>query len=288
MAPAMVSTEAVTAGSTKLDHSRLLKHALHNNIYTNSSALQSEPSLNNNGLHDPAEFDERPPLTKINSSPATTTPISNPSVRSTRRRRLTFRPRMTPLDLANPESTNDQFRGFFTLFWLAMAFYVLQTVIRCYEQEGILLSLSFFRLFSKDGLALLVSDLTMVSMTLFSVPFSKLVLWGWLPYDSVGFYVQHLCQALFLFVNIYWTFWRYIPIALPVNPFILFTNAHPFLFVLSRQGLAVGPIWLLYPSYAGHDDENALLHFIEWRIDFEAKASQVSKETYSKMDCRAS
>ncbi|CAO3662247.1 unnamed protein product [Umbelopsis vinacea] len=160
MAAVLASSEA-TSGPAKFDHSSLLKHAVHNNIFTNSTALQSEPSMTNNGLHDPTEFVDRPPLTKVNSSPATTTPVSNPTVHSKRRRRLTFRPRMTPLDLANPDSSNDQFRGFFTLFWLAMAFYVLQTVIRCYEQEGILLSLSFFRLFSKDGLALLVSDLTM-------------------------------------------------------------------------------------------------------------------------------
>ncbi|KAH8555602.1 MBOAT, membrane-bound O-acyltransferase family-domain-containing protein [Umbelopsis sp. PMI_123] len=206
MEAAMVSSEATS--SSKFDHNSLLKHAVHNNIITNGSGLQSEPTLNTNGLHDPAEFDERPPLSKVNSSPDTTTPATRPSVRSTRRRRLTFRPRMTPLDLANPQSTNDQFRGFFTLFWLAMAFYVIQTVIRCYEQEGILLSLGFFRLFSKDGLALLVSDFAMISMTLFSVPFSKLMLWGWLPYDSIGFILQHIFQALFLFVNIYWTFWR--------------------------------------------------------------------------------
>ncbi|KAJ2963808.1 hypothetical protein NQZ79_g1274 [Umbelopsis isabellina] len=182
----------------------LLKHALHNNIHTHKSG-SDDTALNSVAAN---EFDERPPLTKINSSPATTTPVSNPAVHSKRRRRLTFRPRMTPLDLANPESTNDQFRGFFTLFWLAMGFYVLQTVIRCYEQEGILLSLVFFRLFSKDGLALMVSDLTMVSMTLFSVPFSKFLLWGWLPYDHVGFYLQHIFQCFFLFINIYWTFWR--------------------------------------------------------------------------------
>jgi hypothetical protein len=181
----------------------LLKHALHNNIHTNNPGSDTVLSSTMVG-----EVDERPPLTKINSSPATTTPVSNPTTHSKRRRRLTFRPRMTPLDLANPESTNDQFRGFFTLFWLAMGFYVLQTVMRCYEQEGILLSLVFFRLFSKDGLALMVSDLTMVSMTLFSVPFSKLLLWGWLPYNHIGFYLQHIFQGFFLFINIYWTFWR--------------------------------------------------------------------------------
>lgn len=125
-----------------------------------------------------------------------------------KQRPLHFRARLTQFDLSNPDRSNDTFRGFYTLFWIAMGFYVIQAVVRCYEQEGILLSLGFFRLLSKDGVALLVSDLTMVSMTLFSVLFSNLFIWGVLPYETVGFVVQHTCQALFLFVNIYWTFWR--------------------------------------------------------------------------------
>lgn len=202
-AAATMSSDISTSPKMNGGHD-LLKHALHNNIHTLKS-VSDDLAFNTVAVSD---FEERPPLTKINSSPATTTPVSNPAVHTKRRRRLTFRPRMTPLDLANPESTNDQFRGFFTLFWLAMGFYVIQTVIRCYEQEGILLSLVFFRLFSKDGVALMVSDLTMVSMTLFSVPFSKLMLNGWLPYDHIGFYLQHIFQGFFLFINIYWTFWR--------------------------------------------------------------------------------
>jgi sterol O-acyltransferase len=89
-----------------------------------------------------------------------------------------------------------------------MGFYVIHAVIRCYEEEGVLLSLSFFHLLSKDGFALLISDLSMVSMTLFSVLFSKLFVWEILPYETFGVVIQHICQALFLFFNIYWTFFR--------------------------------------------------------------------------------
>ncbi|CAO3674747.1 unnamed protein product [Rhizopus stolonifer] len=125
-----------------------------------------------------------------------------------KQRPLLFKARLTQFDLSNPDSHNDTFRGFYTLFWIAMGFYVIQATIKCYEQEGIILSLGFYRLISKDGLALLISDLTMVSMTLFSVLFSKLFIWNILPYDTVGFVIQHICQASFVFFNIYWTFRR--------------------------------------------------------------------------------
>ncbi|CAO0799819.1 unnamed protein product [Mucor circinelloides] len=126
----------------------------------------------------------------------------------TKQRPLYFKARLTQFDLSNTDSSNGAFRGFYTLFWIAMGMYVIQSIVRCYEQEGILLSLGFYRLISEDGLALLISDLTMVSMTLFSVLFSKLLMWGVLPYETFGVVIQHTCQALFLFVNIYWTFWR--------------------------------------------------------------------------------
>ncbi|OAD68611.1 hypothetical protein PHYBLDRAFT_97722, partial [Phycomyces blakesleeanus NRRL 1555(-)] len=121
---------------------------------------------------------------------------------------LLFKARMSAFDMSNPETSNDTFRGFYTLFWIGMGIYVIQTVIRCYEQEGIPLSLGFFRLLSKDGLALLVSDLTMVSMTFFSVLFSKLLIWRVIEYERTGWIIQHACQALFLFLNINWIFWR--------------------------------------------------------------------------------
>jgi sterol O-acyltransferase len=142
------------------------------------------------------------------SPPIVNQPTPQLQFKLAKQRPLHFKPRLTQFDLSNTNSSNDAFRGFYTLFWIFMGLYVIQSVVRCYEQEGILLSLGFFRLFSKDGFALLISDLTMVSMTLFSVLFSKLFIWGILPYDTMGVYIQHTCQAFFLFINIYWTFWR--------------------------------------------------------------------------------
>lgn len=152
----------------------------------------TEPIISSNGLKDEA----------------TTQKVIQQHFKLAKQRPLYFKARLTQFDLSNTDSSNDTFRGFYTLFWIAMGFYVIISVIKCYEQEGILLSLEFYHLISKDGFGLLISDLSMVSMTIFSVLFSKLFVWEILPYETVGVVIQHVCQALFLFFNIYWTFFR--------------------------------------------------------------------------------
>ncbi|KAI8059931.1 MBOAT, membrane-bound O-acyltransferase family-domain-containing protein [Gilbertella persicaria] len=153
-----------------------------------------------------------PVITEAIKTTASPPIVNEPSPRLqfklSKQRPLHFRARLTQFDLTNPDRSNDAFRGFYTLFWIAMGLYIIQSLVRCYEQEGILLSLGFFRLFSRDGLALLISDLIMVSMTTFSVLFSKMLVWQVFDYEKVGFIIQHVCQAFFLFMNIYWTFWR--------------------------------------------------------------------------------
>lgn len=156
---------------------------------------------------DTATLVERPPLSKSLTTPETGTTKLKQQLK--KRRRALFKARLSQFDLSNPETSNDTFRGFYTLFWLVAALYLIQTAIRYFEQEGTIISLGFFRLFSKDGLALLLSDIIMVSTTLASVPFAKLLLWS-LPYEPLGVILQHIGQAAFLAISIYWIFWRYI------------------------------------------------------------------------------
>ncbi|ORX43462.1 hypothetical protein DM01DRAFT_1411590 [Hesseltinella vesiculosa] len=125
-----------------------------------------------------------------------------------KQRRLQFKPRNTKFDITDPEAQKETFRGFYTLFWLAIAFYIIRTLVHCYESEGIPLTLEFFRLFSKDAWVLLVSDMVMVTVTIASVPFSKLLAHGLLPYQPVGVVLQHIGQTLFLFTCVYWVFHR--------------------------------------------------------------------------------
>ncbi|ORY96610.1 MBOAT, membrane-bound O-acyltransferase family-domain-containing protein [Syncephalastrum racemosum] len=170
------------------------------------SSAESLHSDKTAGGSDTATLVERPALNKSLTTPETGT-TTKLKQQLKKRRRALFKARMSQFDLSNPETSNDTFRGFYTLFWLIAGLYLIQTAIRYFEQEGTIISLGFFRLFSKDGLALLISDVIMVSTTLASVPFAKLLLWG-LPYEPLGVTLQHIGQAAFLAISIYWIFWR--------------------------------------------------------------------------------
>ncbi|KAI7899286.1 MBOAT, membrane-bound O-acyltransferase family-domain-containing protein [Cokeromyces recurvatus] len=122
--------------------------------------------------------------------------------------RLAFKARQSSFDTTNPETSKDTFRGFYTLFWIAMGFYTILTLVRCYEQDGVVLSLSFFRLMSKDTVALFIADILMISQTFLVIPFALLMMKGYIKRKPVGIILQHSLQTAFLFSNIYWVFWR--------------------------------------------------------------------------------
>lgn len=122
--------------------------------------------------------------------------------------RLYFKARLSSFDSTNPESNSDTFRGFYTLFWIAMGFYVILTLIRCYEQDGVVLSLGFFRLMSRDTLALLCADMAMIAQTFVVLPFAHLLKNGYIRPKPTGSVLQHTFQTIFLFSNLYWVFWR--------------------------------------------------------------------------------
>ncbi|KAF7723998.1 hypothetical protein EC973_001458 [Apophysomyces ossiformis] len=151
-----------------------LQESIHteNVVYKATTVIAPQPTLVRSSSLDPISNDHDNPrlsLSKAASAPPTSKPTKEPlpfSFKLSRQHQLQFKARMTKFDSSNPETSNDTFRGFYTLFWIATAFYVIQTVVRCYEQEGILLSLGFYRLMSKDSLALLAADLVMLKVEL--------------------------------------------------------------------------------------------------------------------------
>ena len=122
------------------------------------------------------------------------------------KRVVTFQPRSSQLDRETLDSHQDPFRGFFTLFWIAMGFYLIQTVIKNFQSAGIFVDLSFFRLFSQDAIGLIQSDLCMVGSMFFAVLLQKVIALGWIRWRYTGMIIQHIFQVIFLFVPIYWTF----------------------------------------------------------------------------------
>ncbi|EIW79413.1 hypothetical protein CONPUDRAFT_59491 [Coniophora puteana RWD-64-598 SS2] len=124
---------------------------------------------------------------------------------------VTFHPRKSHFDTSNEASGTNEFRGFFTLFWISMFLFTVQTYITSFETHGYALSMGFATMFSRDAVTLALSDLLLVATTGLCVPFAKAVSKGWIRYYWVGVIIQHVFQTLVLVVAVTWTFNRQWP-----------------------------------------------------------------------------
>lgn len=133
--------------------------------------------------------------------------------RSTKKLRamVTFEPRKTHFDTTNEASGTNEFRGFFTLFWMSLFLFTLQTYVSSVEANGYALSFAFATLFSRHAVMLALSDLLLVSTTILCVPFAKAISKGWISYYWTGAILQHVFQTCMLFVTVTWTFHRQWP-----------------------------------------------------------------------------
>ncbi|CAD6893441.1 unnamed protein product [Tilletia laevis] len=116
---------------------------------------------------------------------------------------VSFRERTSHFDRFNPASGADQFRGFYTLFWIGMFLMMLNTIYTSWSNSGQFISLTFAELFSKDAIVLAISDGVMVGSTFICVPFAKALHRGWRYWPHLIWF-QHLWQAFMLGAVIHW------------------------------------------------------------------------------------
>jgi len=124
---------------------------------------------------------------------------------------IAFAPRKSHFDLENEQSGKNDFRGFFTLFWISMFLFAVSSYIRSIEATGYPLPFAFASLFSQDAIALAITDAVMVLSTGLCVPFAKAISKGWIKYYSFGLVLQHLWQMALLALAVTWTFNRHWP-----------------------------------------------------------------------------
>ncbi|KIK61813.1 hypothetical protein GYMLUDRAFT_42858 [Collybiopsis luxurians FD-317 M1] len=122
---------------------------------------------------------------------------------------ITFAPRESAFDINNEKSLANEFRGFFSLFWISIFIFTVRTYIRSFETSGHALNLHFATMFSKDAINLALSDAVLVLTTSFiCLIFSKVVEKGWIRYYWLGVIIQHLLQTAVLVLGVGWTFKR--------------------------------------------------------------------------------
>ncbi|KAI0075307.1 MBOAT-domain-containing protein [Panus rudis PR-1116 ss-1] len=122
---------------------------------------------------------------------------------------ISFVPRKSTFE--NESSKANEFRGFFTLFWISMFLVSVNTYIRGIEETGSPLEFAFASMFSEDAITLALSDAVLVGSTFICVPFAKAIQKGWIRYYWVGVILQHLWQTTVLAAAVTWTFNRHWP-----------------------------------------------------------------------------
>ncbi|KAH7908928.1 MBOAT, membrane-bound O-acyltransferase family-domain-containing protein [Hygrophoropsis aurantiaca] len=163
---------------------------------------------------------------------------------------ITFAPRKSHFDTTNESSGANEFRGFFTLFWISLFLFSVQTYISSLEANGYALSFAFATMFSRDAVTLAFSDLILVLTTALCVPFAKLISRGWIRYYWTGAIIQHIFQAFVLFIAVTWTFNRQWPWVqsgfLTLHSLVMIMKMHSY---MSTNG---------YLQYVSHKSNQAL------------------------------
>ncbi|KAG0260730.1 hypothetical protein DFQ27_003347 [Actinomortierella ambigua] len=137
-----------------------------------------------------------------------TTTTTTTTKRKRKVRRPTFMARTSRLDPEAMTKNQDPFRGFHTLFWIVMGAYGVITFHAEWMRVGKMFGGTLFSSFSQDAIILAFSDFCLVLSTFVAFGLAKMVAKGWMPYQPVGFVLQHCIQVVFLISAVAWTIWR--------------------------------------------------------------------------------
>ncbi|KAG6183624.1 hypothetical protein E4U36_002557 [Claviceps purpurea] len=118
-----------------------------------------------------------------------------------------FTHQFSAFDPHNAAAANSPFHGFYTLFWLAVALFMLKISVNNWIMYGTPFGSNEIMkiMFHRDVLVLLLSDGIMCALTAVSWAIQKLVYYRVLDWDRSGWIVQNIWQTLFIAGVISWT-----------------------------------------------------------------------------------
>jgi len=177
---------------------------------------------------------DAPPSVKATSS-------ARKQIRAEQKRRMfptvEYSSRVSHFD---PRSEYHDFRGFFVLFWVALAIMAITSMLRNYKETGFPLVISQWDLFTQDIWWLGLSDLTMTATTYLCIPLQKLHMrsTGNFRWNKGGIIIQSIFQALWL------SMWVGLPFILEwawtaqvfftMHTLVLFMKMHSYAFYLGH------------------------------------------------------
>lgn len=205
-----------------------------------SASVAQETTIAELTLKIPIEATDRSTIQKIAGQVIANTDSTSYVLKTTRspdskklKAAVAFVPRLSHFDVGNERSSTNEFRGFFTLFWISLFIWTVRTYIRSIEQHGVPLNFQFATMISKDARTLALSDAVLVLSTGICVPFAKAVSKGWVKYYWTGVAIQHAFQTFILFAAIKWTFNRQWPWVqsgfLTLHTFVMIMKMHSYM-----------------------------------------------------------
>lgn len=127
--------------------------------------------------------------------------ISVESARKFRFRNLSAKPEPSILD--QKSSRDSTFFGFFILFWVTVGVIVLRMFVYNYCQKSIIIDNNLVMILKKDLWKVALTDFALYCSTYFAYVWQLGIKKGYLNWESSGYIVQHLWQAL----TIFWLLW---------------------------------------------------------------------------------
>jgi len=154
-------------------------------------------------------------------------------------RDLVFTRQFTMFDRQNPLGAASPFHGFYTLFWMGLAFLLVRITAWNYRLYGNILGRNeIWHIMTRDLVVLAITDGVMVGSTFFGLIFQRLVAKGYFHWETSGWILQNLWQTFFLGTILSWSFyrdWQW--------PQMVFIFLHVLIFLMKQHS---------YAFYNGH------------------------------------
>ncbi|KAK8089940.1 MBOAT family protein [Apiospora hydei] len=115
-------------------------------------------------------------------------------------RDMVFTRQFSTFDRQNQTAANSVFHGFYTLFWISVAFLILKMAADNWRKTGSPLGTNEImrNMFRRDVVVLLVSDGVMCGLTGFDWILQRLVHARYIRWDKSGWIIQNVWQTLFI------------------------------------------------------------------------------------------